>query len=107
MLDIGIRSVLRTEVANALIHIAFLGQKRRIGLLGVYALLVVHYPGLAEKVPREELDIESRTSEELLGDRSIQVHSHEEAFSGRLQRDGIGHTIIRVYHRVEAREMTA
>ena len=107
MLDIRIRGVLGAEIAHALIDITLLRQQRGIGLLGINTLLVIHDPGLAEKVAREELDIESCPPEKLFRNRGVEIHRYEESLARRLQRDGVGHAVVRIYHGVEAREMTA
>ena len=105
VLHVGARRPGRLEVADALIDIALLREQRRIRLLREDALPVVHQPGLAEEVAREEFEVEARAARQHLGHRPVQVDRDQEALAGRLQRDGVRQLHVRVDHGVEARHV--
>ena len=107
MFDVRVGSVLGTKVAHALIDITLLRQQGGVGLLGIDSLLVVHDPGFAEKVAREEFDIESCAPEKLVRDRGVEIHRYEESPARRLQRHGVGHAVVGIYHGVETCVMAA
>lgn len=102
VLDIGPKGTRRLEIPHAEVHVALLLDDRGVGLLGIDTLLVVHDPRLPEEVAGEELDIEPGAAQQFLRNRLIEVDGHEEAFALRLERDGVGHPIIRIDHRIEA-----
>ena len=79
-----------------------MGFKRRVGLAGVYACLSVHYPRLAEKVSREEFEVESDFSDEEIWYRPVKVYGHFHAFAYSLYLHCIVEMEIRIDHRVEA-----
>ena len=107
MLDVGVLGPGRLEVADAPVNVTLLRDDRGIGLLGINALLVVHYPRLAEKVAGEKLDIEAGATQQLRRHRLVEVYCHQETFALRLQRHGIGNIVVRVDHGIEAGEMAA
>ena len=89
MIYVRMRRFAVMEMAMGYVQVAFLLDHRRVRLLRIYARLIIHDPWLAKKLAREELHVETGFADQLRRYRLIQIHCHEEAFSGRFESHSV------------------
>ena len=80
-------------------------HQRTVRLTGIDARLAVHHPGLTEQAAGIKFEVEAHLAQKEVGHGLIQIDSHKDAITLRFHTYLIYNLIVRIDHRIEARQV--